>query len=119
MRLGQPSAPPVAATQVQLLTVVLQNVQRVRCESMLVARVEHDRFLGVQRDVGSNEVQIVRLAVRLVVEPLDSDDTRSEIPMQGLQRDRVMPAPLAEGLDSRDERGAVLDRPVATPVGGA
>ena len=41
------------------------------CEVVLIARVEHDRFMGIQRDVGPKEVQVVRFAVRLVVKPLD------------------------------------------------
>ena len=118
MGLCQPGAPAVAATPVQLLAVVLKDVQRVRREVVLVPRVEHDRFLGIQPDVGPNEEQIVCLAVRLVVESLDSDNPRREIGILGLQRDRVVPAPLAEGLDFVNEGGAVLDGPVPTPICG-
>ncbi|MGH9630199.1 MAG: hypothetical protein ACRD7E_17925 [Bryobacteraceae bacterium] len=58
----------------QLLTVVLKDVQRVRGEVVLVPRVEHDRFLGIQPDVGPNEKQVVRLPVWLVVESLDPEN---------------------------------------------
>ena len=119
MGVGQACAPPVAATQVQLLAVVLKDVQRVRREVVLVPRVEQDRFHGIQLDVGPNEEQVVRLAVRLVVEPLDPDNPCRKIRILGLQRDRVVPAPLAEGLDLGDQRGAVLDGPVPTPACGA
>jgi hypothetical protein len=85
MGVRQPGAPAAAATPVQFLPVVLKDVQRVRGEVVLVPRVEHDCFLGIQPDVGPNEEQIVSLAVRLVVESLDSDNPRREIRILGLQ----------------------------------
>jgi hypothetical protein len=42
---------------VQPLAVVLEDVQRVRGVVVLVPRVEHDRFLGIQCDVRPNEEQ--------------------------------------------------------------
>lgn len=64
---------------------------------MLISRVEQDHFLGIQFDVGPNEEHVVRLAVRLVVEPLDPDDARRDIRIQGLQRQR---SGLTRGLTS-------------------
>src|SRR5579885_3063332 len=90
VRLAQRGASPVAAPQVQVFAVVLQKVQFVRREAVLIARVEHDHFLGVQLDVGPNEKKVVSLASRLVEEPLDADDSSRDIPIQGLKGDRVM-----------------------------
>lgn len=52
------------------------------CEAMLIARIEHDDFHGIERDGGPDEVQVVSLAVRLVVEPLDANDSGRDIPIQ-------------------------------------
>jgi hypothetical protein len=67
-----------------VFAVVLQEVQLVRREAVLVPRVEHNHFFGVQFDVWPNEVQVIGLAVRLVEEPLDADDSGRDIPIQGL-----------------------------------
>jgi hypothetical protein len=53
------SASPVAAAQRKLLAVVLKEVQFMRREAVLVARIEHDHFLGIERDMLPNEEQVV------------------------------------------------------------
>jgi hypothetical protein len=73
-----------------LFAVVLQEVQLVRRKAVLISRVEHDHFRGVQFDVGPNEEKVVGLAVRLVEKPLDTDDPSWDIPIQGLKGDRVV-----------------------------
>ena len=119
MRVGQRGAPPVAAPQVELLAVVLKDVEAVRREAVLVTRVEQDHFAGVECEVGPDEEQVEGLAGRLLVEPLDPDDPCRNVLVQRLQGERVMPAPLAEGFDLRDQGGSVAHGPVATPGRGS
>src|SRR5688572_8988751 len=60
--------------QCQLRRCHLENVSRVRCHDLLVARVVHDDLPGADPVRELLEEQIVPFTVRFVVIPLDSDD---------------------------------------------
>lgn len=86
---------------------------------MLVAGVEHNHLYGVEGDGGPDEEHVVGLAVRFVMESLDTDESRRNIPVERLQRDRVMASAPPKCLDLSNENIAVLDSPVPTPSRGA
>ncbi len=77
--------------------------------------VEHDLHRVERRK--PDEVHIVRVAARLILEPLHTDHPRRHVAVQRLKRGWVMTALLVEGFDSLDEHGAVLDGAIATPGG--
>lgn len=91
----------------------------MRREAVLIPRVEHDHFVRVQFDVRPNEKKVVGPAVRLVEKPLDTNDPSRDIPIQGLQGDRVMSATLPGGLDLGNQGSTLFNGSVPAPFRGA
>src|SRR5690606_26546520 len=76
LRMRERGPPAVTASQVQLLAVVAQQIELVRREVMLIARIEYDDLHRVDLHVRSHEVQVVPVTARLVVEPIETDYAR-------------------------------------------
>ena len=105
----QRGATAVATAAVQLLVVVLQEVQLVGREAVLVARVEHHHFPGVEFDVGPNEEEVVgpRHSAR-------SRSARSPRPRSG----RPDSGSAATAGSARGVRGTPRSRPRGARCGG-